>query len=66
MPLHTPSLAAAAALIALMLALSILLASLRPRRDALPTTGLGLLACALAFAIEADMGLMPNWADRSG
>lgn len=62
MPLHTPSLAAAAALIALMLALSILLASLRPRRDALPTTGLGLLACALAFAIEADMGLMPNWA----
>jgi hypothetical protein len=43
MPLHTPSLAAAAAVIALLLALSVWLASWRPRRDALPATGLGLL-----------------------
>ena len=39
MPLHTPSLAAAAAVIALLLALSVWLASWRPRRDALPATG---------------------------
>lgn len=61
MPLHTPSLAAAAALIALILALSVGLASLRPRRDALPATGLGLLASALAFACAAGMGLTPDW-----
>jgi diguanylate cyclase (GGDEF)-like protein len=61
MPLHTPSLAAAAAVIALLLALSVWLASWRPRRDALPATGLGLLACAAAFASAAGVGLMPDW-----
>ena len=61
MPLHTPSLAAAAALIALILAVSVGLASWRPRRDALPATGLGLLASALAFACAAGMGLTPDW-----
>lgn len=61
MPLHTPSLAAAAALIALILALSVGLASLRPRRDALPATSLGLLVSALAFACAAGIGLTPDW-----
>jgi diguanylate cyclase (GGDEF)-like protein len=61
MPLHPPSLAAAAAVIALLLALSVWLASWRPRRDALPATGLGLLACAAAFASAAGVGLMPDW-----
>ena len=58
MPLHTPSLAAAAAVIALLLALSVWLASWRPRRDALPATGLGLLASAAAFACAAGVGLI--------
>jgi hypothetical protein len=61
MPLHTPSLAAAAAVIALLLALSVWLASWRPRRDALPATGLGLLASAGAFACAAGVGWMPDW-----
>lgn len=62
MPLHTPSLAAAAAVIALILALSVGLASWRPRRDALPATGLGLLVSALAFVCAAGVGITPDWA----
>ena len=43
-----PSRPAAAAVIALILALSVLLASWRPRRDALPATGLGLFVSGRA------------------
>jgi diguanylate cyclase (GGDEF)-like protein len=61
MPLHTPSLAAAAALIALILTLGTLLASLQPRRDALPGTALGLLCSAVAFACAAQVSTWPDW-----
>lgn len=61
MPLHTPSLAAAAALIALILALGTLLASLRAPRDTLPGVALGLLSSAVAFGASAQMGLGPAW-----
>jgi diguanylate cyclase (GGDEF)-like protein len=61
MPLHTPSLAAAAAAMALILAVNVFLASLSPRRDALPAVALGLLLSALSFACAAGEGLLPDW-----
>ena len=61
MPLHTPSLAAAAALIALIWALGTSLACLRPRRDALPGAALGLLSSAIAFGCAALVSTGPDW-----